>query len=154
MILFEQAAVSELFRHRTDVVRREWILSGVVPVTEWVARDGAFLPRKITRHDPPCVVRTAAPFWQRIAEWVEAIKGAGAQYVLPVAKHHDGFAMFKSAISHWNAAEMGPKRDIVGELAQEIRAQGLRLQALGLDGNKAKVLISFAMEKIHKHHYV
>ena len=35
--------------------------------------------------------------------------------------------MFKSAISHYNAAEMGPKRDVVGELAAAIRGNGMKL---------------------------
>ena len=59
--------------------------------------------------------------------WAAIYARAGARYAGPVAEHADGFAMFKSQISHWNAAEMGPKHDIVGELAKEIRAQGLRL---------------------------
>ena len=41
------------------------------------------------------------------------------------AEHHDGFAMYKTALSKWNAAEMGPHRDVIGELATEIKKQGL-----------------------------
>ncbi len=49
-------------------------------------------------------------------DWAELFSDIGARYVVPVAEHHDGFQMYKSDISHWNAAEMGPKRDILGEL--------------------------------------
>ncbi|MES1222184.1 MAG: alpha-L-fucosidase [Bacteroidota bacterium] len=59
------------------------------------------------------------------AQWVDLFKKAGAKYVVPVAEHHDGFQMYKSALSRWNAFEMGPHRDIVGELAAEIKKQGL-----------------------------
>ncbi|MDN3655542.1 alpha-L-fucosidase [Ferruginibacter paludis] len=58
-------------------------------------------------------------------QWVELFKKAGAKYVVPVAEHHDGFAMYKTAYSKWNAFEMGPKRDVIGELAAEIKKQGL-----------------------------
>jgi len=59
------------------------------------------------------------------ADWVALFKKAGAKYVVPVAEHHDGFAMYKTALSKWNAAEMGPHRDVLGELATEIKKQGL-----------------------------
>ena len=42
-------------------------------------------------------------------------------------RHHDGFQMYRSNISHWNAYEMGPKRDIVGELKAAVEAQGMTL---------------------------
>lgn len=58
-------------------------------------------------------------------QWVDLFKKAGAKYVVPVAEHHDGFAMYKTALSKWNAVEMGPHRDIIGELAVEVRKQGL-----------------------------
>lgn len=59
------------------------------------------------------------------SEWAKLFHEAGAQYVFPVAEHHDGFQMYKSAISRWNAYEMGPKRDVLGELKQAIEQEGL-----------------------------
>ena len=59
------------------------------------------------------------------AKWVELFRKAGARYVVPVAEHHDGFQMYQSELSHWNAAEMGPQRDVLGELTGEMKKQGL-----------------------------
>ena len=58
-------------------------------------------------------------------EWISLFKQAGAGYVFPVAEHHDGFQMYKSELSDWNAVQMGPKRDVLGELAREAEAAGL-----------------------------
>ena len=58
-------------------------------------------------------------------EWVRLFKAAGARYICPVAEHHDGFQMYESEISHYNAYEMGPKRDIIGELKAATEKQGL-----------------------------
>jgi alpha-L-fucosidase len=58
-------------------------------------------------------------------EWVELFVKSGAKYIVPVAEHHDGFAMYKTAFSKWNAAEMGPHRDIIGELAEASQKKGL-----------------------------
>ncbi len=59
------------------------------------------------------------------SEWAELFAQAGARYVVPVAEHHDGFQMYRSEISHWNAWEMGPKRDTLGELNEQFAAKGL-----------------------------
>jgi len=57
--------------------------------------------------------------------WMKLFKDAGARYVMPVAEHHDGFQMYKSDLSKWNAAEMGPCRDVVGELASAAKEEGI-----------------------------
>ena len=57
--------------------------------------------------------------------WAALFKKAGAKYVVPVAEHHDGFAMYDSGVSDWTAARMGPRRDIIGDLAKAVRSEGL-----------------------------
>lgn len=57
--------------------------------------------------------------------WIELFKKAGAKYIVPVAEHHDGFQMYQSDLSPWNAFKMGPHRDVIGELSSEAGKQGL-----------------------------
>jgi alpha-L-fucosidase len=59
------------------------------------------------------------------ADWAKLFRRAGARFVMPVAEHHDGFAMYDTAFSKWNAARMGPKRDVIGELANAVEKEGL-----------------------------
>jgi len=71
-----------------------------------------FLPRFKAQHFDPNA-------------WATLFKQAGAKYVVPVAEHHDGFAMYNCSFTPWNAVTMGPQRDVLGELAAAIRHQGL-----------------------------
>lgn len=63
------------------------------------------------------------------AAWAEAFAKCGADFVMPVAEHHDGFKMYKSELSEWNAAQMGPERDVLGELKESVEARGMRIAA-------------------------
>lgn len=49
-------------------------------------------------------------------DWASLFRQCGAQFVVPVAEHHDGFAMYDTDRSRWKATAMGPKRDVFGDL--------------------------------------
>lgn len=65
--------------------------------------------------------------------WAEVFAHSGAKYIVLTSKHHEGFALWPSAESSatwgrpWNAVEIGPKRDILGELTEAVRRKGLRM---------------------------
>lgn len=59
-------------------------------------------------------------------EWAELFKKAGASFAGPVAEHHDGFSMWDSKVTPWNTKNMGPKRDITGELEKSIKSRGMK----------------------------
>jgi alpha-L-fucosidase len=67
--------------------------------------------------------------------WAGLFRKAGAQFVVPVAEHHDGFPMYDCTFTEWNATKMGPKRDIIGELAEAVRKQWL---VFGLSSHRAE----------------
>ena len=69
------------------------------------------------------------------AAWAELFQRAGARFVVPVAEHHDGFAMYASPFSRWNAAQMGPKRDLIGELATAVRERDM---VFGVSSHRAE----------------
>ncbi|MCQ2114780.1 MAG: alpha-L-fucosidase [Bacteroidales bacterium] len=61
-------------------------------------------------------------------EWVSAIKAAGAKYITITSRHHDGFSMFDSKASDYNIVKATPfGRDVIGELAQACRKEGINL---------------------------
>ncbi len=76
---------------------------------------------------------TAAHFDAR--EWARLFKEAGAKFVVPVAEHHDGFPMYDCSLTEWSAAKMGPKRDIIGELSNSVRQEGM---VFGLSSHRAE----------------
>ena len=65
------------------------------------------------------------------AHWADVFARSGAKYVVLTSKHHDGFALWPSAEASrtwgrpWNAVEAGPKRDLLGDLADATRERGL-----------------------------
>lgn len=59
-------------------------------------------------------------------EWAELFKKSGARFAGPVAQHHDGFAMWGSKVNPWNAKDMGPGKDILGELFAELKKNDMK----------------------------
>jgi alpha-L-fucosidase len=70
-----------------------------------------------------------AELWQP-ESWAKLFKDAGAQYVVLTSKHHDGYCLWPTASPYkknWNSMDIGSKRDLVGELTNAIRKQGLKM---------------------------
>jgi len=62
--------------------------------------------------------------------WADLFARAGARYVVLTAKHHDGYCLWPTTAPYkqqWNSAAVGPKRDLVGDLTQAVRARGLKM---------------------------
>jgi len=57
---------------------------------------------------------------------VTSFQEAGAKFAGPVAEHHDGFSMWDSQLTAWDAGERGPKRDITGELEKAVKKRGMK----------------------------
>jgi alpha-L-fucosidase len=90
----------------------EWIMNnGKIPVTDYKAFAEKFDPVKFDAD-----------------AWVALAKAAGMKYIVITAKHHDGFAMFKSEANSFNIVDATPfKRDPLKELAAACQKQGIKL---------------------------
>jgi len=58
--------------------------------------------------------------------WAALFKKAGAKFIVPTVEHHDGYSLWDSAYNKYNAKRMGPKRDLVADLATAVRKQGIK----------------------------
>lgn len=60
-------------------------------------------------------------------EWAKCFAAAGARYVIPTTKHHDGIALWDApGTGARNTVHRGPRRDLVADLARAVRDQGMR----------------------------
>ncbi len=62
--------------------------------------------------------------------WAELFRSSGAGYVVLTSKHHDGYCLWPTESPYkknWNSLDVGPRRDLVGELTAAVRAKGLRM---------------------------
>ncbi len=60
-------------------------------------------------------------------EWSSLAKEAGMKYVVITTKHHDGFALYDSKVSDFDVMATPFKRDIMAELSQSVRKNGLKM---------------------------
>jgi len=89
----------------------EWIMEGAsIPVAEYKDLAKGFTA---SRYDPKA--------------WAALAKEAGMNYVVITAKHHDGFALYDSAVSDWDVTGASPAgQDLLKPLADAVRAQGIK----------------------------
>ncbi|HLI02713.1 MAG TPA: alpha-L-fucosidase [Terracidiphilus sp.] len=60
-------------------------------------------------------------------EWARLARRAGQKYMVMTTKHHEGFCMWDTKLTDYNAAQQGPGRDLVREYVEAARAEGLRV---------------------------
>jgi len=125
------------FRDAKFGIMMHWGLYAVpAHASEWYAKhmysNGGVIKFHTDNFGPPdkfgykvFIPKFAAEKWDPDA-WAALFKRSGARYVIPTAIHHDGFALWESKVNPYNAKRMGPKRDLIGELAVAVRKQGLK----------------------------
>ncbi len=60
--------------------------------------------------------------------WASTFERSGAKYVILTSKHHDGYCLWPSSHAwNWNAVDIGPHRDVLGDLTESVRARGIRM---------------------------
>lgn len=60
--------------------------------------------------------------------WAELFRKSGAKYIVLTSKHHEGFTLWPSAESwNWNSVDIGPHRDLCGDLTNAVKKQGLHM---------------------------
>ncbi len=106
--------------------RGEWVMHNEkIPVPEYETLYPKFNP---TEYDPE--------------EWVRLAKEAGMRYIAVTTKHHDGFCMFDSALTDYDAMSTPAQRDFIGELVKACRKHGVR------------ILFYYSLLDWHHPHYV
>lgn len=99
-----------------------WGLYSIVGHQEWVLEsEGVPIPQYeiLAKHFKP--KPGAAREWARLA------KRAGQKYMVLTTKHHEGFCLWDTKLTDYNAMKQGPGRDLVREFVDAARAEGLRV---------------------------
>ncbi len=89
----------------------EWIMLGAkIPIAEYMQGAARFNPEQFDAD-----------------AWVAIARAAGMKYMVITAKHHDGFAMYHTAVSRFNIKDATPfKRDPIAELAAACRKADIK----------------------------
>ena len=100
----------------------EWQGKKTSGTGEWIMRNAGIT---VADYEPLKDQWNPAKFDARA--WARAAKGAGMKYLVITTKHHDGFALFDSAVSDWDVGATQNKQDIMAAIAEACRAEGLRI---------------------------
>ncbi|MBN2021631.1 MAG: alpha-L-fucosidase [Pirellulales bacterium] len=100
----------------------EWNGKPVGSAGEWIQFGGKILPKD---YEPLAKQFNPVKFDAR--QWAQIAKDAGMKYVVITSKHHDGFCLFDSKLTEWDVMSTPFKRDIMKELSDACRAEGLTM---------------------------
>ncbi len=104
----------------------EWEGREIHGIGEWIMRNAQIKPR-----DYRPLAERFNPTRFDAEAWVKLMKQAGCKYFVITTKHHDGFALFRSAVSDYDIANTpfgkDNDRDIMRELADAARKEGIRI---------------------------
>lgn len=119
----ENLAAREEFRDAAFGIFIHWGIYSVKGEGEWVMNNAQMT---IDQYEP--LAEKFNPTKFDAAEWVTLFKKAGAKYITITSKHHDGFAMWDSAVSDYDIIDRTPyKKDVLKALADECEKQGIKL---------------------------
>jgi alpha-L-fucosidase len=91
--------------------RHEWVMNRErIPVAEYEKLADSWNPKE-----------------RPAREWAALAKKAGMKYMVMTTKHHEGFCLWDTQQTDYNAAQRGPKRDLVREYVEACREFGLKI---------------------------
>jgi len=100
----------------------EWNGKRIPGIAEWILH-GAQI--KVADYEP--LQKQFNPVKFDAKAWVRTAKDAGMKYIVITSKHHDGFALFDSKETTWDIGDTPFKRDVLKELAEACKSEGIRL---------------------------
>ncbi len=119
----ENLAARQEFQDNKFGIFLHWGIYSMTAQGEWYMQN-----RNIHRDEYAKLASGFYPSRFDAAEWVSAIKAAGAKYICITSRHHDGFSMFHTGESDYNIVDATPfGRDVLKELADECQKQGIKL---------------------------
>jgi alpha-L-fucosidase len=99
-----------------------WGASSVLGHGEWVMNN-----RNIQVKEYQRLLHIFNPIDFDAQKWVSTAKKAGMQYITLITRHHDGFSLWDTKQSDWKITNTAYKKDIVKQIADECRKQGIKL---------------------------
>ncbi len=99
----------------------EWEGETIRGIGEWIMRFRRIPVETYKAFAPEFTAKDYDPEF-----WAELAHQAGMKYVVITSKHHDGFALYDSAVSDWDVMASGAKRDLLAPLAEAVRARGMK----------------------------
>jgi alpha-L-fucosidase len=132
-------AITALVAPRAEPFKPTWVSLEKYEVPDWF-RDAKF--GLFVHWGPQTLAGGTAPAdgsqspWKDLAarfegkdfdatQWAALFRKSGAKYVVQVAEHHDGYALYDSSHTRYSSVKMRPRRDFVGELSAAVRKEGL-----------------------------